>query len=348
MAKQDGATEKATPKKRQKAREEGSIPNSKELTLFFSLFAFLLLVFFGDWFVHQLAGILVYALDIIRDGAEPLDFMVLIGGQIGKLLLPIGLVTLVGMAINYYIQVKFLFSLKAVMPKLNRLNPDNYRKKVFSRKTVVDMVKSLLIILILGYVVYFVLRGDLAIVTGAILLPWEQSIIVLWDVFKDIIIKIVVAFAVIATADFVYQRWESEENLKMKKEDVKQEHKEQNGSAEVKGKQREMMMEVLKSEVMQKMPEATFTVTNPTHYAVAVRYRKGEGSPRVLVKGIDHLALFMKEIAKEHELPIVENPQLARELYQRCVENEEVPEDLWGVVVDILHELLAAKQIKID
>lgn len=348
MAKQDGATEKATPKKRQKAREEGSIPNSKELTLFFSLFVFLLLVFFGDWFVRQLAGIFMYGLDLISNGTQPLDFMVLMGGQIGKLLLPIGIVALLGMAMNYYIQVQFLFSMKAIMPKLNRLNPDNYRKKVFSRKTVVDMVKSLLVLLILGYVVYFVLRGDLAIITGSMLLPWEQSIVLLWDVFKDIVIKIVIAFLVIAATDFVYQRWESEESLKMKKEDVKQEHKEQNGSAEVKGKQREKMLEVLKSEVLQKMPEATFTVTNPTHYAVAVRYKKGEGSPRVLVKGIDHLALFMKEISKEHELPIVENPQLARELYQRCVENEEVPEDLWGVVVDILHELLAARQIKIE
>jgi flagellar biosynthesis protein FlhB len=348
MAKQDGATEKATPKKRQKAREDGNVPQSKELTLFFSLFVFLILLFFGEWFVKELSLIFVYGLNLIQSEVQPLDYMVMMGGRVLKLLLPIATLTLVAMAVNYFVQVKFLFSLKAVAPKLTRLNPDNYRKKVFSRKTVIDTLRSFLVILVLGYVVYYVFRGDLRTLTGAMLLPWNQSLVLLWGIFKDVIIRIVCAFFVIATIDFVYQKWENEENLKMKKEDVKQENKEQNGSAEVKQKQREVMISVLKNEVMQKMPEATFTVTNPTHYAVAVRYKKGEGSPRVLVKGIDHLALFMKDISNEHNVPIVENPQLARELYQRCVENEDVPADMWTVVADVLHELLLTRQIKID
>lgn len=348
MAKQDGATEKATPKKRQKAREEGNIAQSKDLTLFFSLFVFLLLVFFGKWFVVQLADIYLYSLNLIKQGGDPYTFVVQMGKKVVSLMVPIMLVVLTTMAVNYYIQVKFVFSMKAVTPKIDRLNPKNYFKRVFSRKTVVDLIRSVLIILILGYIVYFVLRGEIATVTGAMLLPWNQSLVLFWAMFKDVMIKVIIAFFVIALVDFIYQRWEYEENLKMKKEDVKRENKEQNGSPEVKGKQREMMIEVLRKEIMRKMPEATFTVTNPTHYAVAVHYKKGDGNPKVLVKGIDHVALFMKEISKQHEVPIVENPKLARELYQRCVESEEIPEDLWTVIADILHELLLTKQIKLD
>lgn len=348
MAKQPGATEKATPRKRQKAREEGNIAHSKDLTLFFSLFVFLLLVFFGKWFVVQLAELYLYSLNLIQQGGDPYTYLVQMGKKVVPLLIPIMVIVLTAMAVNYFIQVKFIFTMKAVKPKFDRLNPKNYFKRVFSRKTAVDLVKSLLVVLVLGYVVYFVLRSDIATVTGAMLLPWNQSLLLFWDMFKDVIIKVIIAFLVIAVADFAYQKWEYEENLKMKKEDVKQEHKDQNGSPEVKGKQREMMIEILKKEVIRKMPEATFTVTNPTHYAVAVRYKKGEGNPKVLVKGIDHVALFMKEMSKQHEVPVVENPKLARELYQRCVENEEIPEDLWTVVADILHELLVTKQIKLD
>lgn len=348
MAKQDGATEKATPKKRQKAREEGNLPHSKELALFFSLFVFLLLIFFGQWFVEELAGIYVFSLELVRDGVAPLDYTEQVIKRAGYVMLPVALVALTGMLINYWIQVQYMFSWKVVTPKLNRLNPDNYRKKVFSRKTVIDTLRSFIVILILGYVVYYVFRGDIGKITGALLLPWNQSLILLWEMFKEVIIKIVLAFFAIASVDFVYQKWEHEDGLKMKREDVKREHKEQNGSPEVKQKQRENMLELLKNEVIKKMPEATFTVTNPTHYAVAIRYKKGEGGPRVLVKGIDHLALFMKELATDKSIPIVQNPQLARELYQRCVENEEVPEDLWRVVADILHELLITKQIKIE
>lgn len=348
MAKQDGATEKATPRKREKSREEGNVPQSKDLTLFFSLFVFLLLIFFGEWFVKELRNILVYGLGLVKDGVSPIDFMFLLGGLVVRLLAPIALISLIGMALNYFLQVRFMFSAKAVTPKFSRMNPMNYFKRLFSRKTVVDVLRSFLVILILGYVVYFVIKGDLNEVTTAMLLPWNQSIVLLWEMFKDVIIKIVLAFFVISVVDFAYQRWEHEESLKMKKEDVKREGKEQNGSPEVKQKQREIMLEVLKNEVIKKMPEATFVVTNPTHYAVAVRYKKGEGNPHVLVKGIDHLALFMKELSKQNDVPIVENPGLARELYQRCVENEEVPPELWMVVADILQELLVTKQIKID
>lgn len=348
MAKQDGATEKATPRKREKAREEGNVAHSKDLNLFFSLFVFLILIFFGEWFVTSISEIFVYGLKTIATGIQPIDFIFLMGKKIAKFLLPIMLICLIGMVLNYYIQVKFNFSLKVIAPKIERMNPKNYFKKVFSRRTVVDIFRSLMVLLVLGFIVYFQLKGDISTITSAMLLPWTQTLGIFWGIFKGVIIKIVIAYFVIAVADFIYQKWEHEENLKMKKEDVKREGKEQNGSPEVKQKQREAMVDILKKEVVKKIPEATFLVTNPTHYAVAVRYKRGEGNPRVLVKGIDHLALFMREISKDKKVPIVENPKLARELYQRCVENEEVPEDLWIVVSEILHKLVLAREVKID
>jgi len=271
-----------------------------------------------------------------------------VGKRVAIFLVPIMLIVFISAIINYVIQVRIMFTLKSLKPDFKRIGFKSYKQKVWGRQAMVELVKSLLIVLILSYVVYGELKDQIASFRGMMLLPWEQSVFLIWDLFKSVAIKVTVALFVISVIDFVYQKWEYAERLKMKKEDVKREHRESEGSPEVKGKQRQEMIRILEKEVMQKLGEATFVATNPTHYAVAIRYNRNEGNPRVIIKGVDHLALFMREIAKEKEIPLVENPPLARELYQRVVEGENIPSDLWQVIADILQELLITNKIKIE
>ncbi|QST03050.1 EscU/YscU/HrcU family type III secretion system export apparatus switch protein (plasmid) [Pontibacillus sp. ALD_SL1] len=348
MAK-DGRTERATPQRRKEAREKGNIAKSKELEMFFSLFSFsLFLLAFGGWFVEEIKQFMEYAFELMILEMDPLGYLKILGIEVLKIIIPICLLGLGFMVVNYVIQVRFLWAWKKVVPDLKNLNPKKYFQNMFSRKSLVNIAKSFLILLVLGYVVYFVFRGEVSSITNSMVIPWEQSIVVLWGVFQSILIKVLCALLVIGIIDYVYQRWEHEEDLKMKLQDVKRDNKEQNGNPQVKQKQRDEMVQVLKTEVVKKIPDSTFIATNPTHYAVAVRYKPNEGNPRVLVKGIDHLAIFMKEIAKTHEIPVVENPILARELYNRVVEEEEIPEDLWEAIAEIIQSLMISKRIDLN
>lgn len=347
MAKEAGATHKATPKKRKQAREEGNVGQSKDLTLIFSLFVFLIIVYLGEWFARNLYELILGSINLIEKGMPPNVFFYQIGGKAAKFLGTILAMILISMLVNYFVQVRFLFSLKVIKPQLKRLNPMNYFKRVFSKKTAFDVVKQFLIVIILGFVVCMVFKKEIGTMITAFNLPWQSSLVYMWGIFKSVIVKVVIVFGVIATADFFFQRYTYEDDLKMKLEDVKREQKEQNGSPEVRGRQRQQMMATLRNEVRQKVPEASFVITNPTHYAVAIRYDvKRDSAPIIVAKGIDHLALFIKEIANDSEIPIIENKELARDIYTRCVENEYVPTDMYMVISQILKELVRKGKFK--
>lgn len=348
MAK-DGRTEKATPKKRQDARKKGDVAKSKEMGYFFSLLSFsVFMMAFGEWFVREIITLISYSFELMLMETDPLLYIRLLAVKASGIFIPVALLGYAFIMVNYFIQVRFLIAWETIVPDLKKLNPKKYFQNTFSRRTIVDLVKSFLILLILGYVVYFVFRGEIYQITNAILLPWELSIGLLWDIFKSVLIKVLIALLIISSLDLVYQKWEYEEKLKMKREDVKQDNKAQYGNPEVKLKQRQKMLTLLEKKAVQKLQEATFVTTNPTHYAVAVRYRPDEGNPVVVVKGIDNIALFIKEAAGKFDVPVVENPMLARELYNRVVEKEMVPEDLWQAVADILQKLLLEKEISFE
>lgn len=348
MAKEAGATHKATPKKKENARKEGNVGQSKDLALLFSLFVFLVLIFLGEWFVKGLYTIVMASFNLIETGVTPRDFMLKVGWEAIKIVGPVLCAIVVAVFVNYFIQVKFLFSLKIIKPQIKRLNPMNYFKRLFSKKTVFDVVKSFLVVVLLGYIVYLSFSKEIEGMITAINLPWKTSLIYMYGIFKSTVIKIIIAFGIVAIADYFWQKYTYEDDLKMKLEDVRREYKEQNGSPEVKGRQRQVMIAMLRNEIRKKVPEATFVVTNPTHYAVAIRYiPKEDQAPVILAKGIDHIALFIKEIAIDNEISIIENPELARDIYTRCVENEYIPQDLYLVVSGILKKLVLQGKIKI-
>ncbi|GAB6546857.1 flagellar type III secretion system protein FlhB [Bacillus cereus] len=349
MAKQAGATEKATPQRRQEARKKGNVAKSKSLTLFFQLFSLYLFVKVGGvWFAERMVATQNLYFELTLSGASWDKVVIETIMHLTKTMFPIFLLLTGAVLIDYLIQVRFVFAIGALKPDWNRLNPvNNYFKKVFSRSSLIELLKSIFIFIMLGLVMYFSFKNEVNIFLHALRLPWDEALVRLIGVFEGVLLKIILGFLVVAIADFVYQRWEYEENIKMKKEDVKREHKNNDGSPEMKSFQRQKMQDLIKVDVVEKVPNATFVAVNPTHYAIAVKWNPGEGNPFVLVKGIDQLALFIREIAETNNIPIVQNPAFARELYQRVSDQEEIPEDMWKILSQILHQLIAEGQLEI-
>lgn len=348
MAK-DGRTEKATPKQRTEQRKKGSIAKSKELGVFLNLSAFaIVLIYFGEWFVHKVIYLLQFAFELIEGEVGPLEFFHEMAMEGGKVFLYMIFLGILFQVLNHFIQVGRLFSAKIIQPDLKKMNPLNYFKNLFSKKSIVEIIKALLIVCILGYVAYTVFSNRISEISGGVLLSWNYALSMFWGVFKEILLKTLLAFLVISLADFFYQRWEYEEQIKMKKEDVKQEQKDQNGNPEIKRRQRQAMLAMLKRDVKKKIGEGTLVLTNPTHYSVVIRYKRGEGGPKVIVKGVDHMALYIRELAKEHDIPMYEAPPLARELYRRVNEGEYIPAELHETLLEIMMLLVKTGQLDLN
>lgn len=346
MAK-NGQTEKATPQKRKQAREKGNVPQSKEMAIFFNTVAFtLFLAFFGSWFVNAIINLQAESLNIIYADMNVFEFTKFLVIEGVMILLPMAGLCLVFVAMNYMLQIRFLFAPKAIKPDIQKINPKQFFSNLFKRKTIIQILKQLVLVTVLGYIVYVVFTNRASEIAMTIRQPWEQSLIILWGVFKEVIYKVLIALFIIGVLDYFYQKWEYEDSLKMKKQDVRRDHKDSDGDPQVKMRQNQRRIALLKNDTHKRMKEeVTFLATNPTHYAVAVYFKPGKGNPKVVIKGVDHMALFMKEVAKKHQVPIYEDPPLARELYSKVLENEEIPEEMWAAVAVVIRTLMKRKEI---
>lgn len=347
MAK-NGKTEAATPRRRSKAREEGSVLRSKELGVFVNVLSFACVaLLLGNWFVYKCYMIIVHAFAIASNGGTPTEILKKVGVEAVVIMAVVFAVSLSFQLAAHMVQVGFLFSAKIILPKPKRLNPKNYFENLISRKNMVDMLRSIVLMLVLGFIGYLAISKDIVKIAGVTALPWQESLRILWGIFRGILMKMLLALFVIGAADYIYQKWEYEEKLKMTKDERRREQKDDDGDPKVKGKRRGMMIALLRRQIAQEIPKATFIAVNPTHYAVAIRYDRGSDPvPKVLAKGVDGLALFIKELAKEHGIPIVEDPPLARELYARVEEGKYIPKDMFISIITLLHYLRATKQIQ--
>jgi len=345
----DNKTEKATPQKIRKAREEGNIAKSKDLNNTFTLLALAaVLLFWGDGLAMEISNSFSILLSSIDISTDPKKFFLLMGSLLLKILVPIVILVYAFHILNYLVQVRFLFSAKIIKPKPSRINPKNYFTHLFSRKSLVDLAKSLLYTGLLGYAAYLVLRRGIEGYIATIGSNWTDSLREVFEGTKSVFLIILIISLVIGVVDYIYQRWEHSQNLMMKKEEVKQEHKDNEGSPEVKHKQKSFMYAIVQGAMAKKMDDATFVLNNPTHLSVALRYRKNEdAAPVVLAKGEDELAMYMRQLAKENKIPMVENKQLARALYYNVEEGDIIPEDLYVTVIEVMRYLIQTKQIEI-
>jgi flagellar biosynthetic protein FlhB len=335
-------TEKGTPKKRQDARKEGQVARSVELpAAFILLFTFLsfsvlggfyktrLMSLFGDlfesWMTMNLSAGNVVSL------FTNLMFQVLI------LLSPIFAIAVLIALIGNFAQFGFMLNGKGLTPKFNKINPITGFKQIFSMKTAVEFLKSITKLLIIGYMVYLSIMDERTTIINLSHLSIQDIGGFVSSVTMALGIKIGVILVILAIFDYMYQRYEFEKSLKMSKQDIKDEHKKSEGDPLIKGKIRERQRQMAMQRMMQDVPKADVVITNPTHFAVALKYDAGKmEAPVVLAKGMDYVALRIRETAKENEVMTMENRPLARALYDRAEIGEVIPADLFQAVAEVL------------
>ena len=339
-------TEKATAKKRRDAREKGQVRHSVEVnTAFCCVVMFGLLFIIWPWFVERILLIIKehlgpQTITLANNGISVNSLTAILSRVLMNMLrtlFPIlGAALIAGVAINL-IQTGFLFTTKSLGMKLNRISPLSGFKRMFSLKTVVDLVKSLLKVIIIGYIAYSEYRRLLDEFPNYVGHDVYLTFIQIMRTAFMTALKMCIAMVFIAAADFLYQWWKYEKDLRMTKQEVKDEYKLMEGDPKIKGKIRQKQRQMSMMRMMSRVPEADVVITNPTHYAVALKYdEKVSNAPVVIAKGQDYIARRIKEVAIENNVEIVENQPLAQSLYTLCEIDDEIPADLYQAVADIL------------
>ena len=235
------------------------------------------------------------------------------------------------------IQVGWKVTGKPLQPKFDKFNPINGFKRIFSKDSIFELVKSILKIFVIVYVAYTSIRGHAQDIFILYEIPLMQAIMLCGTVIINAGLKISLVYLVIGLADFIYQKYRFNEDMKMTKQEIKDEFKNTEGNPEIKGRQRQRMREASRRRMMQDVPKADVVITNPTHFAVAIKYdAETSKAPIVLAKGEDYLAQKIKEAAREHHIEIVENKPLARMLYANVDIGQEIPPELYQAVAEIL------------
>lgn len=237
---------------------------------------------------------------------------------------------------NQFLQHGFKPMAKPLTPKFGKLNPAPGFKRLFSAKSMVELLKSLLKFLILIWVAYLVLGPRIPLLIGALKLPLGQSLQLLQDTLFILYRNVMIAMLALALADYFFQKYEFEKGIRMTKQEVKDEAKDAEGSPEVKGRQKSLMFSSMMRRIRTQVPQASVVITNPTHFAVALKYEAGSTAPICVAKGVDHLALKIRERAKASGVPVVENPPLARSLYRSVDLDHPIPPDLYQAVAQVL------------
>ena len=337
-------TEKATPKKRQDQRKKGNVFLSNDAVAVTTLLA-------GYMTLRlTMAGAAEHLSDFFRlcmNTAQTLPASSL-AGQLPEILkegvyalfMAIGptMLAVIAAALGAtFFQTRLLVSGESIRPKFSRINPLEGFKRLFSMRSIVEAGKGIIKITILLVIIYHFVSGcitafvnyldtDLTAVCGDIL-----------QRLSSMILQIIIAFIVVAGADFYYQWWDYERQMRMTKQEVKEEYKQVEGDPQVKGRIREIQRKMAQSRMMQQVPQADVVIRNPTHVAVALRYKpETDSAPVVLAKGLDELALRIVKTAQEHNVPTVENVPLARAIYASAELDRQIPPELYGAVADVL------------
>ena len=341
-------TEEPTAKKLSDARNEGQVAKGKDLTSAVMLLVLFMVLRFtvgnmGEGFIEcfnknytQIGDLFTsthgeynmqYTIALIQSAA--LDML--------KLLIPFfGIGFIIAIVIELA-QVKWKPTSKPLQPKLSKFNPINGIKRMFSVRTLVSLIKQIVILVVIFIVVYNKLKSRMSDIYMLYDIPLISAIMLLGDIIFDIGTVICVIYTIIGIADYVFEKRKFRKDMMMTKQEVKDEWKNTEGNPEVKNKIRQKMSEVSRRRMMQAVPEADVVITNPTHFAVALKYEQNKGkAPVVVAKGEDYLAAKIKEAARENNIEIVENKPLARMLYYNVELDEEIPPELYQAVAEVL------------
>ena len=345
-------TEKPTPKKLADARKKGQIAQSREIPSALILLTSLTVFFFGG---HAMAKQLADLMQIsfrnlgggwIENAGSVSQMMGWLFDQTMSLLMPMMIALLVtGIVANV---AQFGFNLKEdlMSPDFKKLNPISGVKRLVSLKSFVELIKSIFKIGFVGLIAYLMLRRELITIPTLIHMEVIDTAAYMGEVAFKIAFFVCLGLIVLATADFAYQRWQHQKDLMMTKQEVKEERKQSDGDPQVKSRIRSMQMEMAQRRMMEAIPTADVVITNPTHFAIAIKFDPEEmAAPQVVAKGADYIALRIREIASENDVPLVENKPLARTLYRSTEIGDFIPEELYRAVAEVLAYVYRLKGI---
>jgi flagellar biosynthesis protein FlhB len=343
----EGKTEDPSEYKLRKAREEGRVAKSQDLTGAIGLLLpVLTLAVFAPWMLSTLSDMLRWFLSVAVQ-LDPTTDMALLGSQFlnyfSQLVLPVALVAVISALFGNILQVGFLFTTKPLKPDIKKIIPKigQYLKKtVFSGEGLFNLAKSLFKIAIIIVIAYLNIMAEIPRLSRLFSATVWTSTILVCSIALRIIIEVAILLLALAIPDYLYQRHLFKKNLKMTKQEVKEEHKMFEGDPKVKSRLRERMREILSKNMAINVPKADVVVTNPTHFAVAIEYNPQLSAvPTVSAKGQDEVALRIRAIAKENGVPVVENRPLARALYAAVEVGDPVPEDYYQAIANVLAQV---------
>ncbi len=344
-------TEKATPKRRQDERKKGNVFQSREIGVVFSL----LVSFYGlkllapyilralEWSIRNYFYQAATVDEIITSDA--IRYFIQGCGVFAVAAMPLLLVCGAVSVIATLAQTRGLFTMKSAAPKFSRLNPIEGIKKMFSMRGVVELLKSLAKIIVLGYIIWLQFRDEFWAFPRLMDMEPLQGMAFTANIVLEIAKSAAIVMAFVAAADYFYQWWDYEKNLRMSKQELKEEYKQTEGDPQVKGKIRERQQAQARQRMMQKVPGADVVIRNPTHFAVALKYDPQRSSaPVVVAKGADSLALRIVAVAQENGVFITENKPLARGLYEAVDLDREIPDRFYQPVAEVLAFVYSLKK----
>ncbi|MCX7820422.1 MAG: flagellar biosynthesis protein FlhB [Brevinematales bacterium] len=344
-AEDEGRTEEPTEYKKRKAREEGNVPKSQELTAIIVFLAnFWALALIGEFVFRSLWNIMRYYIEninslvITRDNIVPIFIdMLWISASSTVPFLIIGVVFAI---FGNVVQGGFVFSTKRISFNFGKIFgniPSNFAKMFWSREAVFNLAKSLVKVLVVFFIAFVVINAEIGKMMAFSRMSAATGFLLFWRIIFNFVSFSGIALLLIAIMDYAFQRWVYIESLKMTKQEIKEEFKEMEGNPEIKAKIREMERRLLSRKMYQEVPKADVVITNPTHIAVALKYEPAYmNAPVVVAKGEGPVAQKIKEIAKENKVYIIENKPLARELYKKVDIGQEIPQEFFVAVAKIL------------
>lgn len=335
-------TERATERRRREAREKGQVAKSTEVNtllmlgaglIALNLFAFAMLTHYVDLLRYTLSN----CAQLAQSELSLQNLGTFFFSKVAAILAPLFIIVVAAAILTNAFQVGFVFSSKSLVPDFNRIDPLKGFKNMFSKHKVGDLVKGVLKIFIIGYTAYRTVINRIVLFPALLDQSVGEILIFIVSMMFKVMFNVVLIYIVIAILDYAFQRWQYEDNLKMTKQEVKEELKQQEGDPLTKSRIRAVQREMARKRMMKEVEKAEVVVTNPVHLAVALKYdHRKMDSPMVVAKGARLIADKIKEVAMEHNIPIVEDKSLAQALFKKVEIGEFVPLDLYKAVAEIL------------
>lgn len=347
----DDKTEEATPKKKTDSRKKGQIARSKDVGVAITMVTCTVVISsLWSMLTKGFQDVMIYFFRFPMlegfDDAALFNIIITVVLKIAALLLPIALPIMLAGVLASFLQTGFMITGEPLKPSFGKLNPISGFKNMFSKRSLVDLIKNIIVITIVSFIAYKYMNKNYQSILGISNLYLPSLGVEIKKLIVGIFTQISIVLVVIAAIDYFFQFRMHNKDLKMTKQEIKEEYKQSEGDPQLKGKIKQKQREMSQRRMMQSVTDATVVITNPTHLAIALKYEEGSNmeAPKVVAKGADYVAIKIKGIAKENDIPIVENKPLARLMYERVEIDEDIPQDLYQGVAEILAVVMKLKK----